>query len=77
MIKEDFAVIVPAFNEGPVIPELINELREAFTLHDLKGEVILVDDGSDDGTAQMAEEVAQGWDALKIVQHQKNLAPTH
>ena len=76
MIKEDFAVIVPAFNEGPVIPELINELREAFTLHDLKGEVILVDDGSDDGTAQMAEEAAQGWDALKIVQHQKNLGKT-
>ncbi|GIS79881.1 MAG: hypothetical protein CM1200mP14_14470 [Gammaproteobacteria bacterium] len=32
MIKSDFAVIVPAFNEAPVIPELISELREAFTV---------------------------------------------
>lgn len=76
MIKSDFAVIVPAFNEGPVIPELIKELREAFTFHALKGEVILVDDGSSDGTAEIAEQVAEGWGALKIVRHQKNLGKT-
>ena len=37
MIKSDFAVIVPAFNEAPVIPELISELREAFSHHHLEG----------------------------------------
>ena len=73
MIKSDFAVIVPAFNEAPVIPELISELREAFSHHHLEGEVILVDDGSTDNTAEIAEQVAEGWSALKIIRHQKNL----
>ena len=76
MIKSDFAVIVPAFNEAPVIPELISELREAFSHHHLEGEVILVDDGSTDNTAEIAEQVAEGWSALKIIRHQKNLGKT-
>ena len=76
MIKSDFAVIVPAFNEAPVIPELISELREAFTSHHLQGEVILVDDGSTDNTAEIAQEVAGGWSALKIIHHKKNLGKT-
>ena len=76
MIKSDFAVIVPAFNEAPVIPELISELREAFTSHHLQGEVILVDDGSTDNTAEIAQEVAGGWSALKIIRHKKNLGKT-
>ena len=76
MIKSDFAVIVPAFNEAPVIPELISELREAFSRHHLEGEVILVDDGSTDNTAEIAEQVAEGWSALKIIRHQKNLGKT-
>ena len=76
MIKSDFAVIVPAFNEAPVIPELISELREAFTSHHLQGEVILVDDGSTDNTAEIAQEVAEGWSALKIIRHKKNLGKT-
>ena len=50
MTKNDFAVIVPAFNEAEVIPDLVRELREAFERFGLDGEVILVDDGCHRGT---------------------------
>ena len=46
--RRDFAVVVPAYDEAPVIPELIRELREAFRRYGLEGEVLLVDDGSED-----------------------------
>ncbi len=75
-IRHDFAVVVPAYDEAPVVPELVKELREAFHRYDLAGEVLLVDDGSSDGTAQLAREAAQGWDAFRVLAHRVNLGKT-
>ncbi|MBX6364320.1 MAG: glycosyltransferase, partial [Gemmatimonadetes bacterium] len=47
-------MIVPAYNEVENIPELVAELRAAFERFDMDGEVVLVDDGSTDGTAERA-----------------------
>ena len=59
--KRDFAVIVPAYNEVDNIPDLVRELRATFEKHGLDGEVILVDDGSRDGTAERASSEAAKW----------------
>jgi len=69
-------VIVPAFDEAAVIPDLVKELRDAFGRHGLDGEVVLVDDGSTDDTARVAEEAARGWEAFKVVRHPRNLGKT-
>jgi glycosyltransferase involved in cell wall biosynthesis len=69
-------VVVPAFDEAPVIPDLIRELQETFARHQLQGEVILVDDGSTDGTAALAESVGGGWGALRVLRHRRNLGKT-
>ena len=74
--RRDFTVIVPAFNEAPVVPALVRELRQAFETHGLDGEVILVDDGSTDSTAEIAETSAEGWQRFKVVRHPKNLGKT-
>lgn len=74
--RRDFAVIVPAFNEAPVVPDLVKELRESFEKHGLGGEVILVDDGSTDDTARLAEQAAREWPAFKVVRHPRNLGKT-
>lgn len=75
-MRRDFAVVVPAFNEAPVVPDLIAELRRCFQELGLSGEVILVDDGSTDGTADLARREGAGWDALKVVSHRTNLGKT-
>jgi len=72
----DFTVIVPAYDEAPMIPDLVRELRQTFERHGLEGEVILVDDGSTDDTAELAEQEAAGWDAFKVVRHRRNLGKT-
>ena len=74
--RRDFALIIPAFNEAPVVPALISELRAAFERHDLSGEIVFVDDGSTDGTADLAEKEARGWPLLKVVRHPRNLGKT-
>ena len=72
----DFALVVPAFNEAPNIPHLIPELRAAFDEFGLAGEVILVDDGSTDGTAALAEAEGAGWDRLRVLRHRVNQGKT-
>jgi len=74
--RHDFAVIVPAYNEAPVIPDLVRELRATFEQNGLRGEVLLVDDGSDDGTADLAEREAAGWPALRVLRHERNRGKT-
>ncbi len=74
--REDFTVIVPAFNEAPVVPDLVRELRRAFEEHRLRGEVVLVDDGSTDGTAEVAEKEAADWAAFRVVRHRVNRGKT-
>ncbi len=75
-IRHDFAVVIPAFNEAPVVPDLIRELREVFERFDLDGEVILVDDGSSDGTAEVARREGMGWSNLRVLSHRTNLGKT-
>ncbi len=74
--RADFAVVIPAFNEAPVIPDLMRELRDAFERHGLSGEVILVDDGSTDGTAELARREGEGWDRLQVLEHRVNRGKT-
>ena len=38
--------------------------------------MILVDDGSTDGTAEIAEREAAGWDAFRVLRHKRNLGKT-
>lgn len=73
-VKRRFAVLVPAYNEVENIPSLIAELRATWERHGLEGEVVLVDDGSTDGTGEAAE--AEGWDPLKVVRHRRNFGKT-
>jgi glycosyltransferase involved in cell wall biosynthesis len=74
--RRDFTVIVPAFNEAPVIPDLVRELRAAFERHRLDGDVILVDDGSTDGTGDAAERAAAGWNRFRVLRHATNRGKT-
>ena len=76
VVRERFAVVVPAYNEAENMPDLMRELRSTWEIHGLEGEVILVDDGSTDGTAARAEEAAEGWDRLRVVRHRRNFGKT-
>ena len=69
-------IVVPAYNEAPVVGELIRELRGAFESFELEGEVLLVDDGSTDGTGELAEREGEGWSQLRVLRHRTNLGKT-
>jgi dolichol-phosphate mannosyltransferase len=74
--RRNFAVIVPAYNEVENVPELVAEFKALFRKHDLSGEVVIVDDGSTDGTDEAARKYARVWPHLKVVSHRRNFGKT-
>lgn len=75
--KSDFAVIVPAWDEVENMGPLFQALAETWRRHDLNGDVVLVDDGSSDGTAAAAATAAEGFPGrVRIRRHAKNLGKT-
>jgi glycosyltransferase involved in cell wall biosynthesis len=74
--RTDFALVVPAFNEAEMAEILVAELREAWERHGLGGEIVVVDDGSTDGTAERIRAAAEGWPLLRVLSHRTNLGKT-
>ena len=68
---------LPAFNEQEALPELLERVGEAFADNNLPYEVIVVDDGSRDNTAQIVSQLSFQM-PVHLVQHEVNmgLGPT-
>ena len=71
--RKNFTLVIPAYNESPVMTDLIAELRTSFTRHQLTGEIILIDDGSTDDTRQLARTLTDDWPLVRVLHHRKNL----
>jgi dolichol-phosphate mannosyltransferase len=66
-----FFVVLPAFNEEDALPPLLEAVGEAFADSGLPYEVIIVDDGSKDRTAEIASQASFRM-PVHLVQHQVN-----
>jgi len=66
------SVVVPMFNEEAVIPIFVDRLRPVLDGLDLPYEVVAVDDGSADQTAELLFEQGRGWPELRLVKLRRN-----
>lgn len=66
------SVVIPAFNEEACLPQLFRSLSAVMARLDCDCEVIIVDDGSRDGTAQAAREMASADSRYKLVTFTRN-----
>lgn len=53
----DISVVVPLYNEAESLPELTEWIRRVMIENGFSYEIILVDDGSDDGSWQVIEQL--------------------
>jgi dolichyl-phosphate beta-glucosyltransferase len=67
------SVILPAFDEARRLPPYLAAIR-SYLDDGAAGpyEVIVVDDGSGDGTADVVADVAQQWPQLRLLRHARN-----
>jgi glycosyltransferase involved in cell wall biosynthesis len=63
------SVIVPAYNEAGTLRTVLERVLR-LPIADL--DVVVVDDGSDDGTGEIAERVAEGDPRVRVLHHPKN-----
>lgn len=69
------SVIMPAYNEGENIAHTLRETVRC--LNGVPFELVVVDDGSRDNTAQVAQGVAQELPQVKVVRYQPNAGKGH
>lgn len=70
------SVFIPAHNEAGNITPLLDKIACTFADHNLDGEVVLVDDGSTDGTAAEAAAGATRYPWLRVFTHRRRLGLT-
>ncbi len=70
--KLDISVIIPAYNEEESIPELNDWISRVMTKHGFTYEILLVDDGSTDGTWEKTKELSLINSNLKGLKFNRN-----
>jgi dolichol-phosphate mannosyltransferase len=58
--RPELSVVTPMFNEGPNVPVFVKAVLDVLSPAGVRSELILVDDGSNDGT----------WDAIVAASHE-------
>jgi polyisoprenyl-phosphate glycosyltransferase len=64
------SVVVPVYNEQDILPDLLERLRAA--LSGISNEIVLVDDGSSDGSVEIIEGWTRSEEGVALVQLSRN-----
>ena len=64
----EISIVIPVYNEVKTIDEIIRRVQQV----DVKKEVIIVDDGSIDGTCELLKEISQSQEDVKVIFHNCN-----
>lgn len=67
----ELSVVIPVRNEAPNIAPLVAEIRAALD-GSLDYEIVYVDDGSSDATAEVIGELARSFPRLRLVRHARS-----
>ena len=68
----DVSIVIPLLNESESLPELSEWILRVVTENYLSYEVIMVDDGSDDNSWEVIENIAQKNPCFKGIKFQRN-----
>ena len=75
-MKPDLSVVVPLFNEEPNLLDLHRELSDVLTAWGRPYEIILVDDGSTDGTFSVLADIQSRDMTVRVIRLRKNFGQT-
>lgn len=68
----DISVVVPAYCEEARLGPTLRRVREYLTARGGSAEIVLVDDGSDDRTSEVAREALVGFERQQILRNEPN-----
>ena len=68
----DLTILIPSYNEKESLPELLSWIHSAIDPHNLSMEILIVDDGSDDGTWDTVKQLAAADSTIRAIQFRRN-----
>src|SRR5262245_36254560 len=75
-VAPDLSVVIPIHNEAPNLDPLYRELTTSLERWGRAYEVILVDDGSTDGSFEILKRLQAGDRRVRVIQFRKNFGQT-
>ena len=72
MSLNKLTILIPCYNEEDTLEKIVHEVLEANTLG-LEKEIIIIDDGSSDGSRKIAQDISKKNTAIKVIHSKKNL----
>jgi dolichol-phosphate mannosyltransferase len=76
LIRPYLSLVVPAYNEVENVPLLVDEIRQALAPSKPEWELVLVDDGSTDGTLDAMRRAAGEDPRVRVLRHRRNAGQT-
>jgi glycosyltransferase involved in cell wall biosynthesis len=64
--------VLPAFNEALNLPATVADALAALQQFEVESEILIVDDGSSDGTVAVCRELAARHDCVHVIRHGRN-----
>ncbi|MEL6821333.1 MAG: glycosyltransferase family 2 protein [Calditrichota bacterium] len=68
----EISVVIPAYNEAESLPELLKQLSATLQPMNKVYEIIIIDDGSSDGTAELLRSLSSEYPNLKALIFRRN-----
>ncbi|HRD42741.1 MAG TPA: glycosyltransferase family 2 protein [Ferruginibacter sp.] len=68
----DISIIIPLYNEEESLPELVEWIKRVVDAHQLSYEIIMIDDGSNDGSWEIIEQLKAANQNIKGIKFQRN-----
>jgi glycosyltransferase involved in cell wall biosynthesis len=72
MSSPELSIVIPVLNEREALPQLVDELRGTVSSLGLSSEVVIVDDGSTDGSWKVIEALGESWPEVRGVKLRRN-----
>ena len=71
-IKPEISIVVPVYNEESLVEELVSRLKSVCDGLNRSYEIVIVDDGSDDGSFEKLKRIKETDEALRLIRLTRN-----
>ena len=69
--KKNVSIVIPTYNERENIEKLVPNIEKLLLKEDVKGEIIIIDDNSPDGTGKLAEALSKKYKNIRVIHRNK------